>query len=80
LDHKVGNDSVEDGALVVEGLARGAGSLLASAKGSEVVDGLGNRVTKETEDHTASFSRAFDLNIEEDLVGDLFGVAVDSKE
>jgi hypothetical protein len=79
LDHKVGNDSVEDATLVVERLARRAGSLFASAKGSEVIDGFGNRVTKKTEDHTASFSRSFDLNIKEDLVGDLFGVTAEYK-
>jgi hypothetical protein len=71
LDHKVGDDAVKDGSLVVERLSRRARSLFASAKGSKVVDGLGNRVAEKTHNHTASISRAFDLNIKEDLVGDL---------
>jgi hypothetical protein len=79
LDHKVGNDAVEDATLVVEGLARRAHSLFASAKGSEVIDGLGNRVAKKTHDHTASFGRAFDLNVKENLVGDLLTNAAQYK-
>jgi hypothetical protein len=80
LDHKVGNDTVEDGTLVVKGLARPANSLLASAKGSEVIDSLGNRVAKKTHDHTASFGRSFDLNVKENLGGDPFGVAAQYKQ
>lgn len=79
LNHKVGNDAVKDGSLVVEGLSRRARSLFASAKGSKVIGGLGNRVAKKTEDHTASFSRAFDLDIKENLAGDLFGITGECK-
>ena len=76
MDHEVGNDAVEDATLVMERLARRADSLFASAKGSEVIDGLGNRVAKKTHDNTASFGRTFDLNVKENLVGDLFGITV----
>lgn len=44
LDHKVLDDAVEDGALVVEGLSQLAVALLASAKGSEVLCGLGGNI------------------------------------
>jgi len=40
LKHELGDDAVEGGALVVEGLARAAGSLLAGAEGAEVLSGL----------------------------------------
>jgi hypothetical protein len=79
LDHKVGNDSVEDRSLVVKGLARRANSLFASAKGTKVIDGLGNSVAKKTHDHTASFGRSFDLNVKEHLVGDLFAITAEYK-
>jgi hypothetical protein len=79
LNHKVRNDAVEDATLVVEGLARRANPLFASAKGSEVIGGLGNRVAKKTHDHTASFGRSFDLNIKEHLVRDLFRITAQYK-
>jgi hypothetical protein len=40
LKHELGDDTVEGGALVVEGLARAAGSLLTSAESAEVLGGL----------------------------------------
>ena len=42
LDHKVRNNSVEDGTLVVKGFARLADALLTSAQGTEVLNGLRN--------------------------------------
>jgi hypothetical protein len=79
LNHKVGNDAVKDGSLVVKRLARRARSLFASAKGSKVLDGLGNRVAKKTHNHTASIFRAFDLDIKENLGGDLFAITTECK-
>ena len=40
LEHELGDDTVERRALVVEGLARAAGTLLAGAKSAEVLSGL----------------------------------------
>jgi hypothetical protein len=40
LEHELGDDTVEGGALVVEGLARAAGTLLTSAESAEVLGGL----------------------------------------
>jgi hypothetical protein len=40
LEHELGDDTVEGGALVVEGLARAAGTLLTSAESTEVLGGL----------------------------------------
>lgn len=40
LEHELGNDTVEVGALVVEGLAGAAGALLAGAESAEVLSGL----------------------------------------
>ena len=45
LDHKVRNNSVEDGTLVVKGLAGLADALLTSAQGTEVLNGLRNSLT-----------------------------------
>ena len=53
LDHEVGNDAVEGGALVVEGLARGARALLARAEGAEVLDSLRHGLTVEAHDDAA---------------------------
>ena len=40
LKHELGDDAVEVGALVVEGLAGLAGTLLSGAEGAEVLGGL----------------------------------------
>ena len=53
LDHEVGDDAVEGGALVVEGLARGARALLARAEGAEVLDGLRDGLTVKAHDDAA---------------------------
>jgi hypothetical protein len=42
LDHERLYDTVEDGVLVVEGLARGAGAFLAGAEGAKVLGGFGD--------------------------------------
>lgn len=44
LDHELLDDAVEDGTLVVEGLARLADALLAGAQGAEVLGRLGDEV------------------------------------
>ena len=66
LDHEVGNDAVEGGGLVVQGLAGAAGSLLASAQSAEVLGGLGASISEQLEDNAAS-GLATDGNIEEHL-------------
>ena len=45
LKHKLGDDPVEDAALVVQGLARFAYTLLASAQSPEVLHSLWHNVT-----------------------------------
>ena len=80
LDHEVGNNAVEDGSLVVEGLSRLANSLLSGAQGTEVLHGLRHRLSEPVrqrddaalQSHDDS-SRLFSVNldIEVDLVGDL---------
>ena len=47
LDHELGDDAVEAGALVVQRLARGPGALLPSGQGAEVLNRLGDRVAKQ---------------------------------
>jgi hypothetical protein len=49
LAHELGDDAVEDGALVVEGLAAAAHALLAGAERAEVLGGLGAGVLEELE-------------------------------
>ena len=80
LDHEVGDNAVEDGSLVVEGLSRLANSLLSGAQGTEVLHGLRHRLSEPVrqrddaalQSHDDS-SRLFSVNldIEVDLVGDL---------
>lgn len=56
LDHKLGNDTVESAALVVEGLASLAQTLLASAKSTEVLGSLGNlKETKKNQSKQKGF-------------------------
>lgn len=43
LEHELGDDAVEGGALEVEGLAGLAGALLAGAEGAEVLSSLSSR-------------------------------------
>lgn len=50
LDHELRDDAVEDGPLVVQGLAALAGALLASAQRAEVVRGLGDLVAVQAHD------------------------------
>ena len=46
LEHELGDDAVEVGALVVEGLAGLAGALLAGAESAEVLGGLSLRISQ----------------------------------
>ena len=48
--------------------------MLTGAEGAEVLGRLGDGVPEEAEDDPPSLA-AFDVHVEEDLVGDLFGVA-----
>lgn len=73
LDHEVGNDAVELGALVVQGLAGLADSLLAGAEGAEVLDRLGDGLAEEAEFDTADFL-AINADVEEDGVSNLGGL------
>ena len=68
LKHEVGDDTVENGSLVVKGLAALANTLLASAKSTEVLCGLGNSSTVQAEHNTFN-SAVSNLNVEEDLAG-----------
>jgi hypothetical protein len=65
LDHELLDDAVEDGALVVEGLARLANALLAGAETAEVLSGLGNQVGVQLHGDAAS-GPASDGDVKED--------------
>jgi len=66
LAHEVGDDAVERGSLVVEGLAAAAYSLLAGAEGAEVLGCAGSGVREELHDYAAC-GLASDGHVEEDL-------------
>jgi len=66
LKHEVGDHTVERAALVAEGLAGAANTLLTSAEAAEVLSGLGHDIAVELEDDTASRSTT-DGDIEEHL-------------
>ncbi len=70
LEHEVGDDTVELGALVVQRLAHLAHTLLARAERAEVFRRAGHGVAVHTHDNTTGGSTV-DLNVEEDLAGDL---------
>jgi len=65
LAHELGDHTVEATALVVEGLAGGAGALLAGAESAEVLSGLGDGVGVELHLETAGRGAA-DGDVEED--------------
>ena len=46
LDHKVGNNAVEDAVLVAQIFSSGSLSLLTSAQAAEVLSGLGNNIVE----------------------------------
>ena len=73
LNHKIWNDSVENGALVVKRLAGLANSLLASAESAEVLSSLWDVVSEQTKDDT-SLLATLNLHVKEDLAGDHFPV------
>jgi hypothetical protein len=58
LKHELGDDAVEGGTLVVEGLSRLAGTLLTGAEGTEVLGRLGNLVLVELHNDPASWLAA----------------------
>ena len=66
LAHEVGDDSVEDAVLVVEGLARLADALLAGAQRAEVLHGLGHGGAVEAHGDPPR-GLAADGDVEEDL-------------
>mmetsp|Transcript_61200 Transcript_61200/g.167941 ORF Transcript_61200/g.167941 Transcript_61200/m.167941 type:complete len:267 (+) Transcript_61200:157-957(+) len=70
LQHKLRDDAVEDGVLEVERLARLAHALLAGGERPEVLGSLGHGLAVETH-HDATRGLAANLDVEEDLVGDL---------
>ena len=58
LDHEVGDNAVEDGALVVQGLARsGPNALLTGAERPEVFARLGHLGGEQPEHHAARWTR-----------------------
>ena len=67
LEHKIRDHAVEEGALVVQRLATLADTLLARAKGAEVLARLGRRVRVQVEDD-APGGRAVNLDVEEHLL------------
>jgi len=78
LEHELGDDAVEAGALVVEGLAALSSALLAGAESAEVLSGLGDLVGEELHDDPAS-GLAANGGVEENLGvghGDGFGLSV----
>ncbi len=70
LEHELGDDAVEGGALVVERLARLSDTLFTRAECAEVLSGLRNLLTEQAEHNTTS-GLTVDLNVKEHLVGDL---------
>lgn len=70
LNHKVRNDSVEGGALIVQRLAGNPCALLAGAQRTEVLDGLGYRLAKQAE-NDASGRLVSNGDIKVDLVSHL---------
>lgn len=69
----VGDDSVEDGTLVVQRLALLAHSLLAGTERTEVFSSLWDVISEETENDASLFT-VFNLNIEKDFAGNSFSV------
>lgn len=65
LDHELLNDAVEDGALVVQRLAKLAEALFTGAEGAEVLSRLGDEVGVELHGD-ATDGLAADGNVEED--------------
>jgi len=65
LAHEVGDDAVEGGSLVVEGLAAAADALLAGAEGAEVLGGARSCVGEELHDYAPRWLAA-NGHVEED--------------
>ena len=73
LDHELLDDTMEDGALVVQRLSRLANTLLTSAESAEVLSSLGDKVGIELHGDAAN-GLAADCEVEEDA-GSRGGVA-----
>ncbi len=69
LNHELGNDSMKDGALVMQRFTTRTDSFLSGAESAEVFRGLGNNVSEEAENNSLS-AYFFDFNVEENLVSD----------
>lgn len=65
LDHELLDNTVEAGALVVEGLARLPKTLLAGAERAEVLGSLGHDIVVQLQHDTTSWALA-DADVEED--------------
>lgn len=76
LDHELLDDTMEDGALVVQGLSRLADALFTGAESTEVLSSLGDKVGIEFHGDTAN-GLAAERDIEEDA-GSRGGVAFGS--
>ena len=57
-------------------LALAAGTLFTGAEGAKVFHRLGDGITKETHNDTATIGGSFNLHVKVHLVGDLFEGAV----
>lgn len=66
-------DAVKSGTLEMQWFPRFSFAFLASTKSSKVLYRLGDRVAKETHDDTSTFA-SFNVNVEIDLVGNLFAL------
>src|ERR1044072_2946642 len=66
LQHELRDHTVEDGSLVVEGLAAAAACLLAGAEGAEILGGPRGDVGEELHDDAAG-GLVGDGDVEEDL-------------
>ena len=69
LDHEIGNDSMEDGALEMKWLSRFSDSLRTGAQGTKVLGSLGDVISKQSQ-NDASLLTTFNFNIEKDFAGD----------
>jgi hypothetical protein len=56
LEHKIGDDAVEDGPLVMEGLARFSHPLLPGAESTEVLSSFWNGITEQSENDSTSLA------------------------
>ena len=72
LDHELLDDSVEDGALVVQRLSSLAYALVSGTEGAEVLGRLGYDIVEQLEGDASGILGA-DLDVEEDAAASLLG-------